>query len=86
MALAPLLNTGYVIVDLQAPLPREEVSPHQEIVESGDTHELEELSDRLYDDAILEIEGLHCLVGIVQKAQEVVHAVCGVVVGRKKLS
>lgn len=74
VALAPLLNASDVVVDLQTTLPREEVSPHEKIVECRDTNKAQQLGHRLGDNRILQEVGLHGLENIVQKAQEVVHA------------
>jgi hypothetical protein len=77
MALAPLLNSGDVVVDLQPTLPGEEVPPHEKVVESRHTYKTEQFRDRLSDDRIFQIVGLHCPEDIVQQTQQVVHAVRG---------
>ncbi|KAI6755329.1 hypothetical protein HG531_004435 [Fusarium graminearum] len=86
MALAPLLNTGDVVVDLETTLPGEEVSSHQQVVERCHTNQLEELSDGLRDDGVLQVVGLHRAENAVKQAEQVVHAVSGGRVRLKKLA
>ncbi len=52
VALAPLLDAGDVVVDLQASLPREEVPAHEQVVKGRDADQAEQLRDRLGDDGI----------------------------------
>lgn len=81
MALAPLLNAGDIVVDLQTTFPGEKVSPHEEVIECSDTNKSEKLSDRLCYDSLFQIESLHCFVDIVQETEKVIHTVGWVVVG-----
>lgn len=74
VAFAPFFNAGDIVVDLQSTLPREEVSPHEKIVECRDTNKAQQLGHRLCDNRILQEVRLHSLENIVQKTQKVVHA------------
>ncbi|KAH0294783.1 myosin-2, partial [Aureobasidium sp. EXF-3399] len=86
MALAPFLNSGNVVVDLQTTLPREEVTAHEKVIEGGDTDETKKLGNGLGDDGVLEVECLHSLEDIVEQRKQVVHAKGRCVVGLKKLA
>lgn len=86
MALAPLFNARYVVIDLETTFPRQEISPHEEIIERSHPDETKKLGDGLNDDGVLEIKCPHGLVDIVQEAEEVVHAIGWVVVRGKKFS
>lgn len=81
MALAPLLDAGNVVIDLQATFPGEKVSPHEKVIECSDTDKSEKLSDRLCDYSLFQIESLHCFVDIVQETEKIIHTVGWVVVG-----
>ena len=75
MALTPLLDTGDVIVDLQTSFPREEVAAHEQVVESGYANKTQELVDCLCDDRVFQVVSLHGAENIIQKCQQIVHAV-----------
>ena len=71
VTLTPLLDTGDVVVDLQAALPREEVAAHQQVVKGRDADQAQQFRHRLGDDAILEVIRLHGAEHVVEEAEEV---------------
>lgn len=61
-------------MNLHGSLPRTEIPPHKEIVETGDTNKLEEFGDGLLDYALLDVEGLETLPHLVEEVENIVHA------------
>lgn len=74
MTFAPLLNPSNVVVDLKTTLPRQEVSPHEEIIECSHSDQPQKLSHGLSDDGVFQVECLHRLVDVVEQGQQIVHA------------
>lgn len=74
MALAPLFDTGDIIIDLKTPLPGQEIAAHQEIIERSDAHQPEQLRYGLCYDGILKVVCFHCLEHVVEQTEKIVHA------------
>lgn len=73
VTLTPFLNPGDVVIDLQATLPRQEVSAHEKIVEGCNANQFEKFGDRLSDDRVFKVICLHRLEHVVEQTQQVVH-------------
>jgi hypothetical protein len=49
MTLAPFFNSSDIVIDLKTSFPRQEVPPHEKVVESGNTNQMQEFGHRLCD-------------------------------------
>lgn len=66
-----------LLLNLHRSFPRREVSSHEQVVETGNPDELEELGNRLLNDAVLDVVRLETLPNLVEEIENVVHAESG---------